>query len=160
MYRPILCYFCEKDPIGYQIRESTPPRGSISTKTSQSLLWSMNSYLWIISEGEILPHHTWQEKEYLLPMEFIGRTGEEELICSTSVANGKVKMRKLWCACYQEVFNFENFHLHLNWICISDHLRKLLWETNSIMLSLPLRYFYLTHIICRSTLPSSHIGNL
>lgn len=35
-----------------------------------------------------------KKKRYLLAMEFIGRTGEE-FICSTSVANGKVKMRKL-----------------------------------------------------------------
>jgi len=37
----------------------------------------------------------WQEKGYLLPVEFMGRTGEEELICSTSAANGKVKKKKL-----------------------------------------------------------------
>lgn len=56
------------------------------------LTWSQSKKFYLITCSK--------KKRYLLAMEFIGRTAEE-LICSTSVANGKVKMRKLWCAFYQ-----------------------------------------------------------
>ena len=50
--RPALCYFCEKDLINCQIRESAPPRVRISCKTSPSLYHEAWIHLFGLSQNE------------------------------------------------------------------------------------------------------------